>query len=232
MRRKEINLISKGLLIIAIVFALISCITPWNVAHTNINGNDVNVGSLYNFGMSFQEYNSFDFSDSKGEMHYYFQLVTEDNSFLNTDQFSNSEKIPFFLSIFVLPLMLLGLYVLSGSLVKQNKGIENADSLLSAVFISVSLIFFYSFIQFGFGNLMPASTGFFNYSIGFYAGIFAAVASFCSFFVNREYLFQEETTQESNELSENEPLDIIKKRYAQGEISKEEFQELKDELKD
>ncbi len=59
------------------------------------------------------------------------------------------------------------------------------------------------------------------YMIVFWAAIFTAVV----------YLVNLVERKSGSEISHQTPLDMIKRRFAQGEITREEFERMKDELR-
>ena len=213
--------IVKILVIIATVLCLLSILLPWGeISNSESVGN---IATFYCWGMNAQ---ASSFQDSPSQWVFYFSIL-DDSNIINIAE-SNSLLLPVIfasiLIVFVIGAILLGI----SSFFKVDKN-KKTDSIEAGIFAIASVISFYIFIQFGILSLSGMLSPLFSYSVGFYFMIISAILFFIVFGLIVEFI---PTKSKKSQQSEDSAFDILKKRYAKGEITEEEYEKMKKKLED
>ena len=218
-----IKQITRYIIIISIILTFISIILPWGEIETTFSEKL----NLYSFGMDVNTniQNSSNFI-------FYFQ------SFFNEEFYRTFDNNPIFLMLAtVIILFLITLLIQCINEIRNN--ITKKGTLTIAIWSLFPILFFYIFIQFGLLPIIESGistvdyfflsellTVNYQYSTGFYLSILSTVLLFTNYFLID--IFKPKNKPKS--LQNKEHMDILKNRYALGEISKDEYQEMKKEL--
>jgi len=211
--------IVKYLLILVIILNSLSLLLPWGTYDVSEFGK-----------IDFYSWGSFLSIDGTANSTLYvdFLNIGNVNSFLRLDGFEMG-AVPILFSVLILLFIALVLAISIGILIKQEYTKKYIIVLIvSAIF---SIVSFYIFIQFGISAIPQISIIPFNYSSGFYLVIISiCILTFTYFLIDLFDLFSIKKNQHNSKNKENEttsPIQIIKIRYSKGEISKEEYEQMK-----
>ncbi len=214
--------IVKILLIIATVLCLLSILLPWG----EISSSSGFIGSpitFYGWGMNVQVS---PFPDNPNPWFLYISILDSNSIyyFAETDSLLLPVIFASILIVFVIGAILLGI----SSFFKVDKN-KKTDSIGAGILAIASVISFYIFIQFGILSLSGILSPLFSYSVGFYFMIMSAILFFIAFGLIVEFI---PTKSKKSQQSEDSAFDILKKRFAKGEITEEEYEKMKKKLED
>ena len=213
---ERLEIIIKYLLIVVIILNSISLLVPWSEFNDPIEyGN----ADFYNWGA-----HRFSLNGTNNYTFYVSFLIPEnlDNFFgIQSFQLGFIPLIFGILTIFFTACVI----VFSIRLIFKNEYDKNNFAYLTIHSI-FSVVSFYIFTHFGILSLPHPVSFSLHYSMGF---IFACISIFLLFFI---YLFFDYFSIEHGFTDKKTitPSDTIKFRYAKGEISKEEYEQLKRDL--
>ena len=212
--------IVKILLIIAIVLCLISILLPWG----EISSSNEVVGSamtFYCWGMNVQ---APVLPDSPSTWFLYISILDSNSIYYleETDSLLLPVIFATILIMFLIGAILLGI----SSFFKIDKN-KKTDSIEAGILAIASVISFYIFIQFGILSLSGMLSPLFSYSVGFHLMIISGILFFIAYGLISEFI---PTKSKKSQQSEDSAFDILKKRYAKGEITEEEFKRMKKDL--
>lgn len=226
MDEKNIGSITRILLIIGIFVGVISLILPWG---------QITVGALgkvdfYCWGIS--GISILGYADPTTELYVSF-LFNED--FMNLLSQSNNfygYLVPMIFGVLVLPLLVIGLFLGSLSVFNIRKK-ELVYARDAGVVLLVSIIFYFVFMQFGLLALLNSTyisfTNFFSYTIGYVFVILMVIMIIGVYILLRMY--GESGDKKVKSSSNVDAMTLLKKRYVKGEISKDEFDQMKKDIK-
>jgi uncharacterized membrane protein len=224
---KNVNSILRIVLTVAIFFGVLALILPWG---------QISVGALgradfYCWGISgisilgstdgsTDLYVGFFFNED------FMQLLSESDNFVGY-------IVPMLLGVFVVPLLLIGLFFGALSVFRMGKrGVGNTRDAF--IWIIVSVVFFYIFMQFGLLALLNSSyiafSNFYSYSIGYGLVIFSIVLIMGVYIVEKLGFWSDKGDEKSAGGSDDLER-VLKERYVRGEISKDEFEQMKQDIK-
>jgi len=214
--------IVKILLIIAIVLCLISILLPWG----EISSSNETVGSaltFYCWGMNNQAPLN---QDNPLQWLPYISILDSNSKayFGETDSLLLPVIFACIIIIFLIGAILLGI----ASFFKVNKN-EKSSSIEAGILAIISVISFYIFIQFGFLSLSGLLSPLYSYSAGFYFMIISGILFFIAYGLIVEFI---PIKSKKLQQREDSAFDILKKRYAKGEITQEEFEHMKKDIED
>jgi uncharacterized membrane protein len=227
MNDKKINSLTKIILIISILLCILSIILPWGqIAIPPFGKVDFycwgisGVSVLGSHEPSTELYVSFFFNEE------FITLLNESENFIGF-------VVPMILGILILPLLIIG--IILGSLYLSMESKRNIVNIRSAgIWILISIIFFYIFMQFGllslFQNSIISFSNYFSYASGYFIVILSGIIIIAIYIIKRE--IQESTIEETELMGDQKDLlKVLKERYVKGEISKEEFDQMKKDIK-
>ena len=211
--------IVKIIVIVAVVFSALSLIMPWG--EITISG--VGGGFFYSYGMNLPPSI---FQNDPNQWQFYISALANDSIF--KVQEANQFIIPFLSASLVVFFTLFAFFIGLGELYTISKNQSSVSSYAGLIAI-ISAIAFFIFIQYGLMSVIGLFSQYFEYSIGFYFIIISGILFFSAYIIRREF-----TDIETDDLEEieDEPKNILKMRYAKGEITKKEFEDMKKDLED
>jgi uncharacterized membrane protein len=227
LEEKTTDSILKILLIIAILLSILSIIIPWGNLSVGIIGNV----DFYCWGISGTSI--FGGSESTTELYVtlffnddFMTLLTENEDFIGF-------IIPMVLSILILPFLAIGIIYGSSYVLFDSKK-DNVNIRDSALWIIVSLVFYYLFIQFGMLSLIEnivsiSIANLFSYTVGYFVVIFSAIILISLYFLHKEFL-ESQMSEKKTKDHQKDLSRILKERYIKGEITKKEFDRMKKDI--
>ena len=209
--------IVKILLIIAIVLCLLSILLPWGeMSVIGISG-----GTFYSWGMNVQ---TSPFQGNTLQWLPYISILDSNSVLAEQDSLLLPVIFAIILIIFIIGAILFGI----SSFFKVDKNMKS-NSIEAGIFAIASVISFYIFIQFGISSLCGGISPMVLYSVGFYFMIISGILFFIAYGLISEFI---PTKSKKSQQSEDSAFDILKKRFAKGEITKEEFEGMKKDIDD
>ncbi len=221
----QLDKILKYLLILVLMINVIVLLVPWGETEESA------VGKLYfyNWGTQINSLNG----ENKFSFNVFFINSEHVDDFFNIDN-NNFGFIPILFGILALFFHVLVIVLTAGFIIKNEY--YKKDIAFNTVYSILALISFYIFIQFGVLSLSISPYVTFNYSTGFYLLIFSIIILVLAYFL-LDYFSKEKIEKKTEEKIEkkngdNTHLEILKTRYAKGEITKEEFDKIKKDIED
>lgn len=225
-----INSIYKIVLIVALVLSIVSMLLPWG----EISFQGLGKMDIYSWGVSSQTNSIFTGSTQESGLYIFLFFNQNFMTMLSENQEMMGFIFPMIFGILVFPLLIVG--IVFGSLYLLNKpqvGLKNFRD--SGIFIFTSVIFFYIFIQFGLLSLLSYEISYlanlFSYSAGYYLTIFAGVLVLALFVIHTEFV-KKRFDMGGSVKKDDDVVTLLKTRYVKGEISKDEYEQMKKEIED
>ena len=223
---KTLGSITRILLIIAIFLGVLSLILPWGQISVGAFGKvdfycwGISGVSIFGSTESTTElYVSFFFNED------FMTLLSESGNFLGF-------IAPMVFGVFVVPLLLVGLILGAMSLFKVGKR-EQVNTRDAAIWLVVAVVFYYLFIQFGLLTLLNSSfiafSNLFSYTIGYVVVVLSVIIVVGVYIVEKGFYDSSKKGGKSSE-DESDVLRLLKERYVKGEISKDEFDQMKKDI--
>jgi len=215
---------------LAVFFAIVSIILPWySIQSTSIITTGGSSIDFYNWGVSLNNGNN------KGETLFYFTVFTDQEY----EYFGDSnQSFLHVISFLILPFLIVGIFLAIYSIFHlDKKEFSNYYSsiLTSSIIFIICLILFYIFMQLGIISSMgSAPVGVrYGYAAGFYL-LIISISILLACFIISKYISINEKQQikEIQQINENKPFELLKLRYVQGDITKEEFEQIKKDIEE
>jgi putative membrane protein len=164
-----------------------------------------------------------------------FGIFTENHSsiFFNsffTDESITKSSFSYQAQFFAMVMIIIFFFIIIG-LIAGIQSIINFDKEKSTIYFTISSIFIINIILYIIAISIWQMNNYYiglSYSPGFITAVIAFIIFFVSFTLKSVFYQKTANTQET--IFENESIDILKTRYAKGEITKEQFEQMKKDL--
>ena len=155
---------------------------------------------------------------------YYIDFFTNQNIY-DSNYFNQA----IFFGIAMIIIFILTIFALVCGILSIRKIEEEVPStfLLTCVFLVINIILYIAAVSFWYGNSDYIGSA---YSYGFITALLGSIIFFILFIIKS--ISYKESKPLKKTVSENEALNILKSRYAKGEITKKQFEKMKKEIQD
>ena len=217
---RDIQKITRYFVIGALLISSISLILPWGISNISLTQKStfyswgVNVNSLTGNTNQWKFY--FEFIDV-GNIKSIFGMETSSLGFIQI-------ILGILVSVFILAMIAIGIVNL------RQKILEKRLILEIVIWGVASIISFFIFIQFGISLLQWSVVFPFTYSIGFTGMIFSLILLMVAYFIIDMKTPELDESDIPIKTSDESPSDILKLRFAKGEITEDEFEKMKKKL--
>lgn len=208
--KEQVERLVRYLLVLVLILDILSILFPWGTLNYGLYGK----ADFYSWGVHVKT--------ATGYNRYLLNIFEIDSIFESIVGTGNLKigVIPTIFGILVLFLPVI-VIIFNGILITKNT-FSKENIIIILVWSISSIISFYIFVQFG----ILSSVSTFEYSMGF---ILIAISIFILIFTH--FLFDYFSVEKQISRYESQtPLEILKLRYAKGEISKEEYEDIRREI--
>lgn len=214
---EQFSRIVKYLLLIVLILNVISILVPWGTLDASIFGK----ADFYSWGSHIRTFNG----ENNYSLNVFFLDSSNFNDFFNISDFEIG-FIPLIMGILVLFFSILVISFTIGFLVKNE--FYKKDIISITVYSILAVICFYIFIQFGITSMPASAVLDFEYSSGLYLVILSICILVFTYFLFDFYTVETKTVTDKN--IDSPALNTLKMRYAKGEITNEEFEQMKKDI--
>ena len=222
--KRDIQKIARYFVIGAILISSVSLILPWGISEKSA----IEEITFYSWGVNTKTISGTTPSNQWG---LYIEFADPGN--LNTlFGFENSSIgfLPILLGIMIIVFIVA--MIAFGMMNLRQKSLSSQYIIEIVLWGAASLISFYIFIHFGILSLPWSTVLPFNYSIGFTGMIFSLILLMVAYFILDMKMPELEESDIPIKTSDESPSDVLKLRFAKGEITEEEFEKMKKQLED